>query len=78
MWSLRSDFSNVNLFDCSDIDDLISPDPGARTVSSLFLEQYNADDIFQFLEQYGFSHLVIIVVEKFLYFSLYSNIYFIF
>ena len=58
MLSFHQDFRDLNLFDCSDLDDLISPDPGARTVSTLFLEQYNDDDIFQFLDQYGLTLLL--------------------
>lgn len=59
MLSFNGDFSNIDLFDCSDLDDLIAPDPGARTVSNLFLEQYNEEDIFKFLEEYGIFLFVV-------------------
>jgi hypothetical protein len=57
MISFQEDFTQLNLFDCSDLGDLISPDPGNRTITSLFLGLYDADDIFQHLEHYGLFFL---------------------
>lgn len=47
-------FDNVDLFGFTDDEELISPDPGARTQTSTFLKRYSAKDLFDAFEQYGF------------------------